>query len=104
MKILIILISIFLSKGTIMKPTAKKVPHEFEIHGTKIQDEYSWLRAEGWPDSIADKEVISYLEEENKYFQDYITPLNKQKEEFFQELKGRIKLSDQSTYIKKDNY
>ena len=49
-----------------MKPIAKKIPHEFELHGTKIQDNYAWLRAEGWPSSVTDKQVLSYLEEENK--------------------------------------
>ena len=87
-----------------MKPIAKKIPHEFELHGTKIYDDYAWLRADGWPSSVTDKEVISYLEKENKYFEDYITPLEEKKQEFFEELKGRIKLSDQSTYTKKDDF
>jgi oligopeptidase B len=87
-----------------MKPTAKKIPHEFELHGTKIQDNYAWLRAEGWPSSVTDKKVISYLEEENKYFKDYMAPLTDKKQEFFEELKGRIKLDDQSTYTKKDDF
>jgi oligopeptidase B len=87
-----------------MTPKAKKVPHEFEIHGSKIQDEYAWLRADGWPDNVTDKEVIAYLEEENKYFEKYMAPHEKEKNEFFEELKGRIKLADQSTYTKKDNF
>ena len=88
----------------IPSPAAKKVPHEFEMHGTKIQDEYAWLRADEWPEKVTDKKVIAYLEEENKYFENYITPLKKKKHEFFVELKGRIKLADQSTYTKKDNF
>ena len=87
-----------------MKPIAKKIPHEFELHGTKIQDHYAWLRAEGWPSSVTDKQVLSYLEEENKYFKDYMFPLADKKQEFFEELKGRIKLDDQSTYTKKDDF
>jgi oligopeptidase B len=87
-----------------MKPIAKKIPHEFELHGTKIYDYYAWLRADGWPSSVTDKEVISYLEKENKYFQDYIAPFEEKKQEFFEELKGRIKLADQSTYTKKDDF
>ena len=88
----------------IPSPIAKKVPYEFEMHGTKIQDEYAWLRANGWPEKITDKKVIAYLEEENKYFENYITPLKEKKHEFFEELKRRIKLADQSTYTKKDNF
>ncbi len=87
-----------------IKPIAKKEAYEFEIHGTKIQDEYSWLRSKNWPNKVEDKEIISYLNAENEYFQNYIEQHQQKKDEFFQELKGRIKLSDQSTYAKKDNY
>lgn len=106
MHIITLLLAIYLSQpqGNTMIPIAKKVPHEFEIHGTKIQDEYTWLRADGWPSNVTDKEVIAYLEEENKYFKKYITPHEVEKNAFFEELKGRIKLDDQSTYTKKDDF
>eukprot|EP00919_Chromeraceae_sp_WS-2016_P009590 GHVR01022521.1.p1 GENE.GHVR01022521.1~~GHVR01022521.1.p1 ORF type:complete len:694 (+),score=59.45 GHVR01022521.1:61-2142(+) len=91
-------------KTTSQAPIARKVLHEFEIHGTKIQDEYQWLRADGWPDKITDTKVIAHLEEENKYFENFISPHKEKKEELFEELKGRIKLADQSTYTKKDNF
>ncbi|MDG1436499.1 MAG: S9 family peptidase [Rickettsiaceae bacterium] len=87
-----------------MTPLAKQVPYEFAMHGVKVQDNYAWLRAKDWPSSVTDKEVIAYLEEENKYFKDFMTPLEKEKEAFFEELKGRIKLDDESTYTKKDNF
>jgi len=87
-----------------LPPIAKKVSYSFKAHGKTIEDEYTWLRADGWPDSVTDKEVISYLEEENEYFKEFIAPLEDQKNEFFEELKGRIKLADQSTYAKKDNF
>lgn len=85
-------------------PIAKKINHEFEIHDTKINDEFAWLRAKGWPERITDNEVLSYLKEENSYFKKFITPLKSLKNQFFEELRGRIKLTDQSTYIKKDNF
>ena len=85
-------------------PIAKKVPYSFEIHGQKIEDEYQWLRAKEWPEQITDKEVLSYLEQENQYFNHFMDPLAKEKNAIFEELKGRIKLEDQSTYVKKDNY
>lgn len=85
-------------------PIAKKVPYSFEIHGQKIEDEYQWLRAKEWPEQITDKEVLSYLEQENQYFSSFMDPLAKEKDAIFEELKGRIKLEDQSTYVKKDNY
>ena len=109
MKIIFTALILFLIQGDMMKketnpPFAKKVPYEFELHGMKIQDEYNWLRASGWPDKVTDESVLSYLNEENKYFDNYMTPLADKKNMFFEELKGRIKLADQSTYVKKDDY
>ncbi len=85
-------------------PIAKKIDYEFQIHNTKIKDEFAWLRAKNWPKKITDTKVLSYLEEENSYFKKFITPLRSLKNEFLEELKGRIKLVDQSTYIKKNNF
>ena len=85
-------------------PIADKIPYEYEHHGVKLEDEYNWLRAEGWPDNVTDKKVLSYLEEENLYHKNYLAPLENKKTEFFEELKGRIKLEDTSTYAKRDDY
>lgn len=85
-------------------PIAKKIDSFVEIHDTKLNDQYAWMRADGWPEKVEDQDVISYLEQENKYFNQYIQPKQQQKDKLFEELKGRIKLADQSTYTKKDNY
>lgn len=102
--ILLLIQGDMMKKETSNPPLAKKIPYSFELHGINIQDEYNWLRASGWPDKITDESVLSYLNEENKYFDNYMIPLADRKNMFFEELKGRIKLADQSTYIKKDNY
>ena len=111
MKIILIPIAAFLLQGANMNnknentpPIADKIPFSYEHHGVKLEDEYAWLRADGWPDNVKDKKVLSYLEEENSYYRNYITPLEDRKTEFFEELKGRIKLEDISTYTKRDNY
>jgi oligopeptidase B len=85
-------------------PIADKISYKYEHHGVKLEDEYSWLRADGWPDNVKDKKVLSYLEEENKYYKEYLAPNEDKKTEFFEELKGRIKLEDTSTYAKRDDY
>lgn len=111
MKTILIPIAAFLLQGANMinkketnVPIANKIPYSYEHHGITLEDEYAWLRADGWPDNVKDKKVLSYLEEENAYYKNYITPLESKKAEFFEELKGRIKLEDTSTYIKRDNY
>ena len=110
MKIIFTTLILFLIQGDMMKketitpPLAQKIPYTFELHGEKIEDEYHWLRASGWPDKITDEAVLSYLKEENAYFDNYMDLLADKKDMFFEELKGRIKLDDQSTYVKKDDY
>ena len=84
-------------------PIAKKIPYSFKIQDTEIEDEYHWLRGKGWPEKITDKDILNYLKEENDYFSHFMTPLAKQKDMIFEELKGRVKLADQSTYTQKDN-
>ena len=85
-------------------PIAKQIPYSFKIQGTEIEDEYHWLRGKSWPGKITDKDILDYLKEENDYFSHFMTPLAKQKDMIFEELKGRVKLADQSTYTQKDNY
>lgn len=84
-------------------PIAAKIPHSFEIHSQKIDDEYAWLRDPKWP-VVTDEKIMSHLNAENQYYKNFFHELEGKKTEIFEELKGRIKLADQSTYIKKDNY
>jgi len=84
-------------------PIAKKIPYNYEIHSQKINDEYQWLRDIDWP-SVNNEEILNYLKEENKYFEQFLFPLQVEKDRLFEELKGRIKLADQSPYVKKDDY
>ena len=88
----------------IKPPVAKKEKHITNIHGTELVDEYHWLRADNWPEKITDEEVLGYAKAENAYFEHYIKQNDKLKNELFEELKGRIKLADQSAYVKKDDY
>ena len=85
-------------------PIAKKIPHSFELHGTKINDEYNWLRGKKWPEKIKEKDILNHLEDENSYFNYFMDSLSKEKEMIFEELKGRVELVDQSTYVQKDDY
>lgn len=85
-------------------PIAKKIDSFIEIHDTKLNDQYAWMRSSTWPKKVEDQDVIEYLEQENNYFNSYIKPRQAFKDQLFEELKGRIKLADQSTYTKKDDY
>ena len=49
-------------------PQAERRPHEIRHHGKVIEDPYFWLRDPGYPD-VKDKDVLSYLEAENAWFE-----------------------------------
>ncbi len=85
-------------------PIAKQKPHNFTINNITISDEYSWMRDSNWPAKVDDHNIISYLEQENDYSKAFFDQHQDLKNTLFEELKGRIKLSDQSAYVQKDDY
>lgn len=96
---------IYKEEDTMPKPPmAKTEAYSYGIHGVTIEDPYHWLRDKNWPDKVEDKEILKYLNAENDYFKSFMDPLENHKNMIFEELKGRIKLEDQSTYVKKDDY
>lgn len=66
-------------------------------------DKYAYLRDSNWP-NVTNKEVLEYLNEQNTISKDFFSKNEKLKNDIFEEIKSRIKLDDQSTYIKKDDY
>ncbi len=97
-------------KNTELKaPIADKIPTELEIHGDKRIDNYFWMRLsdEQKNANIKDEQtnkVISYLNEENAYYQ-HITEDSKDFETaLFEEMKSRIKEDDESVPYKKNGY
>ncbi|AIF80776.1 protease II [endosymbiont of Acanthamoeba sp. UWC8] len=81
----------------------KKIPYIFEIHGEKLTDDYAWLRDKNWPD-VRDEEVLNYLREENKYFDSIMASQKDVEEAIYNELKNRIKLTDTTYPIKRNEY
>lgn len=91
-------------KKNINIPIANKMSYNYERHGVQLEDEYAWLRDHHWPHTVKNNKILSYLEEENSYYHNYISALHTEKNQLFAELKGRINLEDTSTYIKRDHY
>lgn len=83
---------------------AKKTAHHFTLHGQTITDNYAWMRSAGWPQKVDEPDILEYLEAENANYQNYMQNFSVERLELFEELKARIKLTDQSTYVKKDDY
>ena len=90
-------------------PIADKQPTELEKHGDVRIDNYFWMRLSDEQKNAEEKDeqtkkVVSYLEAENKYYEE-VTGYNKDfQEKLFQEMKGRIKEDDASVPYKDNGY
>jgi oligopeptidase B len=76
-------------------PEAARHPHSFERHGQVVSDDYAWLRDAGYP-NVTDEAVLSYLKEENAYFEAAMAPARPLVDTLFAEMKGRMKEDDSS--------
>ena len=89
-----------------------QLPKKLEIkscHNTTWEDHYSWIHQENILDVLRDKskldpEVKKYLEEENDYAEHHLKDTKKLQKSLFNEIKGRIKLDDESLPFKDHTY
>src|SRR5256885_9193698 len=79
-------------------PIAKKVPHETEINGHKMIDNYYWLREKSNP------EVLAYLEKENAYTDAVMKPTEPLQKKLYDEMLGRVKETDVEVPYKEGDY
>lgn len=82
----------------IVPPKAMKKPKELTIHEHTRVDDYFWLN------DREDKEVIQYLEQENAYLHQVLSPTKKFQDDLFKEMVGRIKQTDLSVPYKLRGY
>lgn len=75
---------------TPIPPQAKRVVKTTEMHGQKLLDPYFWLREK------ENKEVIRYLNEENRYCDAMMKDTEDLQKTLFEEMKSRIRESDLS--------
>ena len=78
-------------------------------HNTSWEDNYSWIHQNNILEVLKDSskllpEVRKYLEEENAYTEHHLKNTKKIQKELFNEIKGRIKLDDESLPYKDINY
>ncbi|TEW53480.1 S9 family peptidase [Psychromonas sp. RZ22] len=66
-------------------PRATIKPHIHEIHDHQRQDNYFWLR----DDNREDKNVLDYLEQENKYTEQIMAPLSTLQQNLYDEMVAR---------------
>jgi oligopeptidase B len=92
-------------------PMAKKIPHELTDHGDNRIDNYYWMRLsdeqKNAPEDQRDqqtKDVLEYLHAENDYTKKALAHTDDFQKKLFEEMKGRIKETDQSVPVKLNGY
>jgi oligopeptidase B len=99
------------TQQTAQPPMAKKIPFEMTQHGDTRVDNYYWMRLsdeqKNAPDSTRDqqtKDVLDYLNAENAYTKSMLAHTDAFQTKLFEEMKGRIKETDQSVPVKDNGY
>ena len=90
-------------------PYLKKKPEIKSCHNIEWEDNYSWIHQKNILEVLKDKsklnpEVKKYLEEENTYTNHHLKDTKKIQKILFDEIKGRIKLDDESLPYKDHTY
>ena len=92
-------------------PKLKQKLEVKKYHGIEIKDEFSWIHQKNILEVLKDSskldpEVRKYLEKENSYTKFKMKDTEKFQKKLFKEIKGRIKLDDESLHFfyKKDGW
>ena len=90
-------------------PQLKKKPEIKTYHNISWEDDYSWIHQDDILEVLKDNkklnpEVRKYLEEENSYTDFHLSNTKNIQKELFNEIKGRIKLDDESLPFKDYDY
>ena len=90
-------------------PYLKKKPEIKSCHNVEWEDNYSWIHQKNILEVLKDKskldpEVKKYLDQENSYAEYHLKDTKKLQKKLFDEIKGRIKLDDESLPYKDHTY
>jgi oligopeptidase B len=90
-------------------PQLKKKPEIKNCHNHSWEDNYSWIHQNNILEVLKDSkklnpDVRKYLEEENSYTDFHLSNTKNIQKKLFDEIKGRIKLNDESLPFKDINY
>jgi len=90
-------------------PQLSKKPEKKKCHSVTWEDNYSWIHQKNILDVLKDSskllpEVKNYLVEENAYTEHHLKNTKDLQKKLFNEIKGRIKLDDESLPYKDREY
>ena len=86
------------SETNIRPPKALKIAEKLRKHDDVRTDHYFWLRERENP------EVVNYLNEENRYYEEMTFHTKELQKDLFEEMKARIKEDDESVPYKLHGY
>ncbi len=81
-------------------PIAKVIPDTTYIHNVELIDNYAWLKDK----TRKQADVLEYINAENEYTLKVMKKTEKLQQSLYHEFINRIKETDVSVPIKKDNY
>ena len=90
-------------------PQLRKKPEIKSCHNVTWEDNYSWIHQKNILDVLKDKdkldpEVREYLDQENNHTDYHLKDTKNLQKKLFNEIKGRIKLDDESLPFKDHTY
>ena len=90
-------------------PQLKKKPELKSCHNINWEDNYSWVHQKDILEVLKDSskllpEVREYLEQENNYTEHYLKDTKEYQKKLFDEIKGKIKLDDESLKFTDEQY
>ena len=90
-------------------PKLKKIKSAKKYHNIELKDEYSWVDQENILEVLKDStkllpEVKKYIEENNKFTENYFNDVKSLQKKLFTEIKSKIKLDDTSLKFKDKKY
>ena len=90
-------------------PKLKKIKSEKNYHDITLKDDYSWVDQTDILEVLQDTskllpDVRKYIEENNKYTNDYLKNVTGLQKKLFNEVKSKIKLDDTSLKFKDKKY
>jgi len=90
-------------------PQLRKKPEKKSCHNTTWEDDYSWIHQKNILDVLKDKDkldpkVREYLVQENNYTEYHLKDTKDLQKNLFDEIKGRIKLDDESLPYRDHTY
>ena len=90
-------------------PKLAKKPITKSCHGISWKDDYAWIHQDNILEVLKDgskllPEVRKYLEDENNFTEKSLSDTKSLQKKLFREIKGRIKLDDESIPFKDKDY